>query len=161
MVAIQLDARMNPPPGAVPVMEVTVEPREAGGFEMISTKLPLRLVNVDSSADVSARSFGLENAAKGRRWLIYSFTAESQAELQRIQATIKRLMKDRQASSGPGKGGGKISAGIVQEAIPVRDPAFANTRWESWLQVRRAEGFFELWSGTVGALLKRSGPPKS
>jgi hypothetical protein len=160
MIAIQLDARMVPAPGAAPVMDVTLEPKEAGGFEAMNKKLPLRLANFESSAGAPAQLSGLQDAPKSRRWLVYSFTPESQAELQRIQATIKRLMKDRQTNSGPGKGGGKISVGIAQEAMPARDPAFANTRWESWIQTRQSEGFFELWSGTVSALLKQAGPPK-
>ena len=91
---------------------------------------------------------------------MYGFAPDSQAELQRLQATIKSLLQDRKNGSGPGKDGGKISAGIAQESMPTRDPAFANTRWESWLQTRQSEGLFELWSGTVGALLKQTGAPR-
>ena len=162
MVAIQLDARMTPPPGGVPVMEVRIEPAVASAFEVIDKKLPMRLVNTEDSAQGAAllRSLGLPAAPNGRRWLVYSFTPESQAEIQRVQLAAKRLMQDKQYGSGPGKGGGKISVGIAQEAIPARDPALANTRWESWLQTRQDQGFFELWSGTVGTLLKQAGPPK-
>ncbi len=67
----------------------------------------------------------------------------------------------RQAGSGPGKGGGKITEGIAQEGIAARNAACANTRWESWLQTRQSEGFYELWSGTVGVLLKNAGRPKA
>ena len=162
MVAIQLDARMVPPPGGVPVMEVVIEPSVPGAFEVINKKLPMRLVNGQATTDSTAlRNFGLEPANSGRRWLVYSFTPESQAELERIQLTIKRLMRDKQSGSGPGKGGGKFTAGMAQEGIAARDPAFANTRWESWLQTRQAEGFYELWSGTVGALMKQAGKPKA
>ena len=35
IVAIQLDARMTPPPGGVPVMEIKVEPAVAGAYDVI------------------------------------------------------------------------------------------------------------------------------
>ena len=166
-VAIQLDARMAPTPGGAPVMEVVIEPAVPGAFEVIDKKLPMRLVNgqagpsTATATDTTAlRSFGLQAAPPGRRWLIYSFTPESQAELVRIQTAVKRRQQDKQAGSGPGKGGGKTYIGIAQEGIAARDPAFANTHWESWLQTRQSEGFYELWSGTVGALLKQAGRPK-
>lgn len=162
MVAIQLDARMAPTPGGVPVMEAVIEPAVPGAFEVVNKKLPMRLVNGQVGPDTTAlRSFGLQAAPAGRRWLIYSFTPESQAELVRIQTAVKRLQQDKQAGSGPGKRGGRITVGIAQEGIAARDQAFANTRWESWLQTRQSEGFYELWSGTVGALLKQAGRPKA
>ena len=163
MVAVQLDARMVPAPGGVPVMEVVIEPSVPGAFDVVNKRLPMRLTSTDDGPHASAalRSFGLQAAPAGRRWLVYSFTPESQAELERIQLTIKRLMQNKLSGSGPGKGGGKITAGMAQEGIAARDPAFANTRWESWLQTRQAEGFYELWSGTVGALTRQAGRPKT
>ena len=159
MVAIQLDARMTPSPGGVPVLEVTVEPKDPGAFASISKKVPLRLVHAAAGTieAVQLRAFGLDDAPKGRRWLIYHFGPESQAELVRIQTAIKQLLKDKQTGRGAGKGGGNISVGIDQGGIPIRDPAYVNTRWESWLQIRQSEGFYELWSGTVGVLLKLTG----
>ena len=156
MVAIQLDARMALPSEGTPVMEVMVEPTVPGAFEIINKKLPLRLNGTGADTNTLPRTLGLEDASKGRRWLVYSLTTESQAELQRTQTTIKRLMQDKKDGNGPGKGGGRVSVGIAQESIPPRDPAFANIRWESWLQTRQSEGFFEFWSGTVGLLLKQA-----
>ena len=158
-IAIQLDARMTPPPGGVPVLEVLVAPKETNAFQTIIKKIPLNLVNAGLPADANALavSAGLRAAPIGRRWLIYNFAPASQAELIEIQGTIKKLMIDRKAGSGPGKDGGKVSLGIAQDSMLGRDAAFANTRWESWLQTRKAEGFFELWSGTAGGLLKQTG----
>ena len=161
LLAIQLDARVAPTPGGVPVMEVVIQPVVPGAFEVINKQLPMRLNGQASTDSAALRSFGLEAAPSGRRWVVYSFTPESQAELVRIQTAIKRLLQDQQAGSGPGKGGGKITAGIAQEGIAARDPAFASTRWESWLQTRQSEGFYELWSGTVATLLKNAGRPKA
>jgi hypothetical protein len=154
MLAVQLDARMLPPPGGAPMMEVKVEPTVPGSFEVIHQKLPMRLAHINDSAAV--RSLGLQAAPKGRHWLVYSFTPESQAELQRLQLNIKSLLQAKSSGSNPSKGSGKVSVGIAQEGIAVSDPVFASSRWESWLQTRQAEGFFELWSGTVGTLLKQA-----
>ena len=164
-VAIQLDARITPPPAGVPVIEIKVEPAVAGAYDVIDKKLPMWLVNSAETYDSAQGSallsrLGLQAAPEGRRWLVYSFTPESQAELERLQATIKRFRQDKQSGVGLGKGGGKAHLGIAQESIPARDLAFANTRWESWIQTRRADGFFELWSGTVGSLLRQAGKPK-
>jgi hypothetical protein len=46
--------------------------------------------------------------------------------------------------------------GIFQEGVAAKDPALVNTRWDSWLQTSRREGFFELWSGSIAELLKRA-----
>ena len=159
MLAVQLDGRMAPPPGGVPVMDVTIEPSTPGGFEVIHKKLPMRLISAgdDAQGRATVNNYGLEAARKGRRWLVYSFAPESQAELERLQNNLQRLIQDKKSGSGPGKGGVKISVGIAQDGMATRDPAFANTPWESWLQTKQADGFFELWSGTVGALLKQAG----
>jgi hypothetical protein len=158
-IAIQIDSRMSPPPGGVPVLEILIEPREAGGFETVTKKIPLNLINTGLSADANsfAVKAGLQSAPNGRRWLLYNFAPASQSELIQTQSTIKKLMNDKKTGSGPGKGGGKVTAGIAQDSMVGNDAAFANTRWESWLQTRKAEGFFELWSGTVGGLIKQTG----
>ena len=163
MVAVQIDARMTPTPGGVPVMALKVEPVDLGAFDAIEKRLPMRLANTEGGLQGTAmlRRLGLQAEPKGRRWLVYSFTPESQAELVRLQTTIKSLMQDKRSGTGPGKGGGKIIVGIAQEGIPARDPAFASTRWESWLQTRQVEGFFELWSGSVEVLLRQAGRPKN
>ena len=145
MVAVQVDARIAPPPGAAPVMQLDIRPREPGAFAAIERKLPMRL------NATSANSLGLAAVGINRRWLIYSFPPESQAELSRIQAFIKKL----QARSD-GKDGGSIAVGIAQDGVAAKDPALAKTKWESWLQTSRREGFFELWSGSVEELLKQA-----
>jgi hypothetical protein len=145
MVAIQVDERMAPPPNAAPVMQLAIRPREPGAFDPIERRLPMRF-NM-----ASAKALGLHTAAANRRWLIYSFPPESQAELSRIQ----RFFKDLQARS-EGKGGGSLAVGISQAGVAARDPALAKTKWESWLQTSRKEGFFELWSGSVEELLKQA-----
>ncbi len=153
MFAIQTDVRMTPPAGAAPVMHLTIRPRDASSFDAVEKALPMRFV-VSSSDANNAKGMvpaGLAPATARRRWLIYSFTPESQTELTRIQAYFKRIQAQQQ-----GKGGGSISVGIAQEGVAAKDPALANTRWESWLQTSTREGFYELWSGTIAALLKQA-----
>ncbi len=147
MLAIQADARMTPPAGAVPVMHIAIRPREAGAFEALDKALPMRLTV--SSGNANAKT--LAPAPARRRWLLYSFPPESQTELVRIQRYFKRIQAEQR-----GKGGGSISVGIAQDGVAVKDPALADTRWESWLQTSTREGFFELWSGSVAELLRQA-----
>lgn len=149
MVAIQADMRMVPPADASPILQIAIRPAEAGAFEMIDRKLPMRFVVV------SANSLGLTPPPSNRRWLIYSLTPDSQAELVRIQEFFKRRQSDPSHNKG-----GTLSLGIAQDGVATKDPALANTRWESWLQVSRQEGFFELWSGSVADLLKQANAGK-
>ena len=141
MLAIQMDSRMAPPPNAVPTLQLAIRPAQAGAFDVIDENIPMR------HAIASDAVHGLASPPAGRRWLIYSLPPESQATLTRIQATFKRIKAEG------GKGGGSVSFGIKQEGLAARDPAFADTRWESWLQMSRKDGFFELWSGTVADLV--------
>jgi hypothetical protein len=142
MLAVQVDARMVPPPNAVPTLDIHLQPRPPDAFEAIERKLPMRM----SVSSIPA--LGLIAAPADRRWLIYSFPPESQAELARIQAYVKRVQTERK--------GGRLSVGIAQGGIAADDPAFARTRWESWLQTSRKDGFFELWSGSIDELKKQA-----
>jgi hypothetical protein len=146
MVALQVDARMAPPVGAVPLLVIQVTPSEPGAFETVDRKLPLQVTVV------SAATLGLEAPAPGRRWLIYSMPAGTQAELQRIQA----LMRNAKAAGKKGS----LGLGVEQDSLAVNDPALANTRWETWMQVKKADGFFEVWSGTPAQLKKQADQPK-
>jgi len=81
--------------------------------------------------------------------MIYSMPAETQAELQRIQAAV------RLAKANPKfKSGGTFEIGIEQASLAaaVTDPALADTRWNTWLQVNQRDGFFEVWSGTAAQI---------
>jgi len=143
--AIQADARMAPRPGSTPFLQVSIRPAEAGAFAPVDKDLPLHL------AATSASVHGLAAPTADRRWFIYSFPPESRAELARIQRHFKGIQAERR-----GKSGGSVSVGIRQDGVAPTDPALADTRWESWLQISRREGYFELWSGTVAALLEQA-----
>jgi hypothetical protein len=88
---------------------------------------------------------GLPPAGAGRVWLVYALTGESQEEVLRMRDAYR---------SGKPSGGVNVSAGIEQDGLAVMNPALAATAWQSWLRTSRKEGFFELWSGTAGDLLK-------
>jgi hypothetical protein len=145
MLAIQVDARMTPPPGAAPSVHIAFKPAEPGAFEAIDRRLPMRF-----STSLGG-NHKLAPAGAGRQWLVYSFPPESQTELVTMQTTFKRVKAERQ-----GKAGGSLTLSIDQEGVAVEDPTFQRTRWESWLQVSQKNGFFELWSGTVATLLKQA-----
>ena len=143
MVALQVDARMTPPAGAVPLLSIKLAPREPGGFEPIDKQLPMQVSVATSS------TLGLDTPGAGRRWLLYSLPAATQLELARIQGVMQRARAESQ-----GKGGGTLSVGVAQDSLAVTDPALAHTRWETWLQTKRRDGFFEVWSGTPAQLQK-------
>ena len=140
--AIQADIRMVPPVGGVPTLNIAITPKNAGDFEAVDRKIPMQL-SVSNGAN-----FGLDVAPIGRRWLIYSFPATSQAELTAIQTTFKRLKADNDAKGK--KGGGTFSVGIADENIATPDATLNNTRWETWLQTATKDGFYEVWAGTIG-----------
>ena len=145
MVALQVDARLTPPPRAVPLLVIKLTPREAGTFAAIDKKLPLQL------AVASGATLGLESPPAGRRWLLYSMPAATQAELRHVQDTIRRAKAVAQGSVA-----GSLSVGVEQDSMTaaVTDPALANTRWDTWLQTRQSDGFFEAWSGTPAQMKK-------
>ena len=94
---------------------------------------------------------GLETPQSGRRWLVYSLPSESQAELRRLQDRFRQL----QAQNGNTKRGASVSIGISQDGMAAGASALAGTRWETWLRTSVSEGFYEVWSGTTGDLLKQ------
>jgi hypothetical protein len=143
MVALQVDARLAPPEGAVPMLVIKMTPREPGAFETIDKKLPLQ-VSVASVA-----TLGLAAPPSARKWLVYSLPATTQAELQRVQSVMLK------AKTLPNhKGAGSLSMGVEQDSLAasITEPALANTRWDTWLQTRQREGFIEVWSGTPAQL---------
>jgi len=148
VLAVQADARMTPKPDKVPVLRISIKPRDPGAFEEIDKALPMRLSILQTGLS------GLETPPAGRRWFLYTFSPEAQAELSRIQAYFKRIRDEQK-----GKGGGTVSFSIAQEGVAATDPALADTRWESWLRVSREDGFFEIWSGTMADLLKQASKP--
>lgn len=149
MVALQVDARLGPPPNAVPLLLLKLTPKDPAAFAAVDKKLPLHV------AQTGADQLGLPNAPAGRRWLIYSMPAATQTELQLIQATVRAVKADPSKNSG-----GSLAVGVEQSSLAVTDAALASTRWETWLQVKKADGFFEVWSGTLAQLRVAGGKDK-
>jgi hypothetical protein len=142
LVALQVDARIAPPATAVPLLSIQLTPKVVGAFEPVDKKLPLQL------AAPSTAATGLQPAPAGRRWLVYGLPPATQAELSRIQ----NMVRHAQAQPGYQKGG-QLSLGIEQTELALTNPQLANTRWATWLQVKKAEGYFEIWSGTPAQIL--------
>lgn len=142
-VAVQVDARLVPPAHAVPTLKIQIRPAKAGAFEEIDRSLPL---SFESGAATPA---GLKPPGTQRRWMVYGMPPASQAELRQIQERFRRLR-----AQGSSTGGGSLSLGLEQKGLAPNDPAWRDTRWETWLQTSKAEGYFEVWSGTVADLSK-------
>jgi hypothetical protein len=64
--AIQMDARIKPPAGTVPELQLAIRPARPGAFEVVDKKLPMRLTVTP------AGQMGLAPAGKGRHWLVFS-----------------------------------------------------------------------------------------
>ncbi len=143
LVALQVDARVVPPSGAVPQLHIQLKPKVEGAFAPVDRKLPLAL------ATSIGATLGLDAPGPGRRWLIYSLPPATQSELLRVQATVKAaqaLPSDQR--------GGSLALGVEQKDLAVTDPALARTRWSTWMQVKQSDGFFEIWSGTPEEIRK-------
>ena len=137
MVALQVDARVVPPPGAVPLLHIQLKPKVEGAFAPVDRQLPLAMTTATSA------TLGLDAPGPGRRWLVYSLPPATQAELKQVQATVK------QAQAQPGyQRGGTLALGVEQKDLAVTDPSLARTKWSTWMQVKQSEGFFEVWNGT-------------
>ena len=137
MVALQVDARLTPPAGAVPYLLLKLTPKVAGAFEPVDKKLPLAM------SSTGGATLGLDAPGPGRRWLVYSLPPATQAELQKVQAMV------RLAQAQPGyQRGGSLAMGVEQNELAVADPALARTKWSTWMQIQQNEGFFEVWNGT-------------
>jgi hypothetical protein len=139
ILAIQVDERIAPTRGAVPVLAIDIRPRDAGGFDPLEARMPMRMSSMPP--------MGLPAAARGRHWLVYSLGPEAQAELVRTRTRFQQLRAERQ-----GKSGGSVSIGIAQEGVAAASPKLAGSVWESWLQTSAPVGFFKLWSGTLDEL---------
>jgi hypothetical protein len=114
--ALQIDNQLVPPANSVPLLELSIKPAKPGGFDAYSKMLPMRF-----ESNISPT--GLSPAAKDRRWLVYSLSSESQAELLALQLRMKKLMSEKSSN-----GGGSLSVGIHQDGLAPNDPRLANTR---------------------------------
>lgn len=144
-VAIAVDARMTPPPGSAPFLVFRVAPGRAGAFEAIDRRLPMEF------ATAAGATQGLPHPGRDRRWLVYRLGSTARTEILELRRRWTALQ-----ASGATATGGTISLGLEQDGVAARDPAFADTLWESWLRTSRREGYYALWSGTVGELIAQA-----
>ena len=141
-VALQVDARLTPPPDAVPLLGVRLTPKVQGAFEPVNKKFPLQLdAQTTTPPDLPA-------ARPGYHWLLYSLPKPTQAALTRVQDMVRKAqaMPDH-------KKGGQLSMSIEQTQLALSNPELAHTRWETWLQTKEDDGYFMVWSGTPAKIL--------
>jgi hypothetical protein len=55
-----------------------------------------------------------------------------------------------------GKGKGQWRIGIAQAGMAADGPELAPMRRQTWVQTSAAEGFYEMWSGTIGDLRRQA-----
>ncbi len=144
MLAVQIDAKMSPPPSAAPMLQIKIAPDKVGTYTPIDKKIVLRAVANEPSR------YRLPEASATRRWLIYALPPEAQTELAQTQAMFRKLQSQKQAGDTSKN---TLYLGIAFEQLAVDAPQFAATRFDTWLQASAKEGFFEMWSGSVGQLL--------
>ncbi len=149
MLAVQIDAKMSPPTGAAPVLQIKITPEKAGAFAPIDKNIVLRAVANEPSR------YRLPEAGRARRWLIYALPPEAQAELAQTQAMFRTLRAQKQAGDTSKN---TVYLGIAFEQLAVDNPQFAATRFETWIQASAKDGFFEMWSGTVGDVFANAKP---
>jgi hypothetical protein len=137
--AIQVDKRMVVAADAAPVLILKITASDANPPSPMDRRLPLILSSVATS--------GLPEPGAGRTWLVYTLTPESQQEVLRMRESYRSAKLARSVT---------ISAGIEQEGLAVKNAALATTDWESWLRTSRVDGYFKLWSGQVGDLVKHA-----
>jgi hypothetical protein len=141
-VALLLDQRLVPTADTAPQLVLKLTPQDPKAFPAIDRKLPLQLATSTGAVQ------GLDAAPPGRRWWVYSLPTASQAELLRIQTQVKQAR-----AQATGATGGTLSLGLAQDDLAAHlaahDPTLAASRWATWMQVRRADGFFEVWTGTL------------
>lgn len=150
-VALQVDKALVPPPGAVPVLVLKMEPKDTANssWQRVDRRWPLQL-EVRETAPL-----GLPAVAADRRWLIYSLGSTAQAELRQIQDQIKAAQRDPSKRSG-----GTISVGVEQSSLATDDPKLLKSKWNTYIQVSVNKGYLEIWNGTLEDLKRSASKPK-
>lgn len=138
-VAIDVDARVKPGEGRVPVLDVALVP--ASGAKR-GWAIPLE---PDSAA---AGAQGLRAPRDGRHWLVWRLPEPGRRDFREMQAAL-RAMQANDAS-------GTLAITVRQDWIGEGWPALRQDRIETWVRTRVADGYYELWSGRVVAATGRT-----
>ena len=141
-VALELDVRVKPASGRVPVVDLALRPVDDGAFR------PVILVLTCTADSASPRELGLRAAKPGRHWLVYRLAEDSARDLAVAQATI-RDARDRKLR-------GTLAVGVRNDWIAEVYPVAVGSEASTWVRMQRSEGYFELWSGRVPPLPVRT-----
>lgn len=136
-VALDVDARVQPGPGRTPVVDLALEPVEAGAFAAQKFALASEPYAVPQS------ELGLRAAKPGRHWLVYRLTPAAAADLEKAQAVMRGAREAKQR--------GRLTLAVRNDWIAELVPAARGTETSTWVRLARADGFFELWSGRIPA----------
>jgi hypothetical protein len=132
-VALDVDTRVKPQAGRVPVLDVALVP--ASGATR-SWSIPLE------PDPASAGGQGLRAPRDGRHWLVWRLPEPGVRDFREMQAALKAMQANDES--------GSLAITVRQDWIGDGWPALKQDRIETWVRTRSADGYFELWSGRVG-----------
>jgi hypothetical protein len=136
-VALEVDAKVKPASGRGPVVDLSLDPVEAGAFPQVAYVLAC------DPALPLPREFGLREAKPGRHWLAYRLTDAAARDVASAQQVIREVRAAKQR--------GRMSLSVRLDWIADVYPQVRGTEASTWVRLRRADGFVELWAGRVPA----------
>jgi hypothetical protein len=141
-VALEVHAQVRAAAGRSPILDLSLRPVEDGAFPPVVKAL------VFEPEPGSPRDLGLPVARPTRHWLVYRLAEPSARDLVHAQGTIREAREKKRR--------GTLSVGVRNDWIAEVYPAAVGTEAATWVRIKRAEGYFELWSGRVPALPART-----
>ena len=137
-VAIDVDTRVKPQPGIVPVLDVALV---ADSGTKRDWSLPL-------VADPASSGVGdLRLPRGGRHWLVWRLPEQGVHDFREMQALVKPMLAKSSIHS--------LLIRVNQDWIDESSPAFRQDRIAIWVRTRAADGYYELWSGRASEAMRQ------
>jgi hypothetical protein len=134
-IALEVDAKVKPSSGRGPIVDFTLEPVEEGAFPPVSHVLACEAL------PAAPRELGLREAKPGRHWLAYRLADAAARDVADAQRAIREVRAAKKR--------GRMSLSVRLDWIADVYPQARGTEASTWVRLRRAEGFVELWAGRV------------
>lgn len=138
-VAIDVDARVKVKPGRAPVLDVVLV-ADSGVRHSWAIML--------EPDPVAASAHGLRTPRADRHWLTWRLPESGAREFREMQALLRPMIAKKEV--------GSLQIKVRQDWIGDGWPTLRGDRIETWVRTRRADGFYELWSGRVGDAMERA-----
>lgn len=137
-VALDVDARVKAASGRSPVVDLALRPVEESAFA------PLVQVLACEPETAVPRDLGLPKPRSGRHWIAYRLAEPSAHDLAIAQSKIREIRERKRPAT--------LSVSVRNDWIAEVYPAALGSEVSTWVRMKRAEGYFELWSGRVPPL---------